>query len=110
MFILTPTMLGALLAGAAFYALLWVAIHKLDEIPYIKGLVTTRQVLGWISQHQSTAVLITEALSGLLHGIASPTAVFFNLGGTAVNVAFIYGYLPSRDVVSLISAKLRRSA
>jgi hypothetical protein len=110
MFILTPTLLGALLAGAAFYALLWVAIHKLDQIPYLKDLITTKQILGWINRHQSTTLLITEVLSGLLHGIASPTAVLFNLGGTAVNVAFVYGYLPTRDVVSLISAKLRRSA
>lgn len=110
MFILTPTLLGALLAGAAFYALLWVAIHKLDEIPFLKDLVSTKQVLGWINQNQSTALLITEALSGLLHGIASPTAVLFNLGGTIVNVAFIFGYLPSRDAISLISAKIRRAA
>jgi hypothetical protein len=41
MFVLTPTMLGSLLAGAVFYALLWVAIHKVDEIPHVREFVTT---------------------------------------------------------------------
>jgi hypothetical protein len=33
--LLTPTFVGLLLAGAAFWTLIWAAIHKLDEIPYI---------------------------------------------------------------------------
>lgn len=108
MFLLTPTMLGSLLAGAAFYALLWVALHKVDEIPYVKEFVTKNQCLSWINKNQATTLAITEGLSALLHGVASPAAVFFNLGGTAVNAAVLYGYLPSRDVVSLIAAKIRR--
>jgi hypothetical protein len=110
MFIMTPSMLGALLAGAAFYALLWVAIHKLDEIPYLNDFITTKQILAWIKKHQGATLLITEVLSGLLHGIASPEAVLFNLGGTAINSAFLFAYLPSRDVVSLVLAKIRRAA
>jgi hypothetical protein len=34
--LLTPTFVGLLLAGAAFWTLIWAAIHKLDEIPYLK--------------------------------------------------------------------------
>jgi hypothetical protein len=110
MFVLTPTMLGSLLAGAVFYALLWVALHKVAEIPYVREFVTSNQCLSWIKKHQGTTLLMTEGVSALLHGIASPAAVFFNLGGTALNVAVLYGYLPGRDIVSQISAKIRRSA
>jgi hypothetical protein len=30
--LLTPTFVGLLLAGAAFWTLIWAAIHKLDEM------------------------------------------------------------------------------
>ena len=33
--LLTPTFVGLLLAGAAFWTLIWAAIHKQNEIPYI---------------------------------------------------------------------------
>jgi hypothetical protein len=110
MFVLTPTMLGSLLAGAVFYALLWVTLHKLDEIPYVRDYVTTNQCLSWINSHKAATLLITEGLSAVLNGVASPAAVLFNLGGTALNTAVLFGYLPGRDVVSRISAKIRRSA
>lgn len=110
MFILTPSMLGALLAGAVFYALLWVTIHKVDEIPYVREFVSTNRCLSWINKHRGTTLLITEGVSALLHGIASPQAVLFNLGGTVLNTAVLFGYLPGRDVLFQISAKIRRSA
>ena len=110
MLVLTPTMLGSLLAGAVFYALLWVAIHKVDEIPYVRKFVTTNQCLSWVNNHKAATLLVTEGLSAVLHGVASPAAVLFNLGGTALNSAVLFGYLPGRDVVSRLSAKLRRSA
>lgn len=110
MFVLTPTMLGSLLAGAVFYALLWVAIHKVDEIPCVRRFVTSNQCLSWIDKHRGTTLLISEGLSAFLHGVASPTAVLFNLGGTALNTAVLFGYLPGRDVLSRISAKIRRAA
>jgi len=46
--LLTPTFVGLLLAGAAFWALVWAAIHKLDEIPYLKEFTSTQEVLDWI--------------------------------------------------------------
>lgn len=110
MFVLTPTMIGSLLAGAVFYALLWVAIHKVDEIPYVRDFVTTNQCLSWAKRHKAATLLVTEGLSAALHGVASPAAVLFNLGGTALNAAVLFGYLPSRDVLSQISAKIRRAS
>jgi len=110
MFVLTPTMLGSLLAGAVFYALLWVALHKVDEIPYVRDYVTTDRCLSWINKHRGTTLLITEGVSAILHGVASPEAVLFNLGGTVLNTAVLFGYLPGRDVLSQISAKIRRAS
>jgi hypothetical protein len=46
--LLTPTFVGLLLAGTAFWALVWAAIHKLDEIPYLKEFTSTQEVLDWI--------------------------------------------------------------
>ena len=43
--LLTPTFVGLLLAGAAFWALVWAAIHKLDEISYLKEFTSTQEVL-----------------------------------------------------------------
>lgn len=108
--LLTPTAIGALLAGAAFWCLFWVTLHKLGEIPLVKHWLSTSQCLEWIRSHQSLALVMTEATNLVIHGISSPAGILFTLGGTAVNVGFVFGYLPSRDVVALISAKLRRSA
>jgi hypothetical protein len=42
--LLTPTFVGLLLAGVAFWALGWAAIHKLDEISYLKESTSTQEV------------------------------------------------------------------
>jgi len=81
----------------------------LGEIPLIRHWLKTSQCLEWIRLHQSLALVITEATNLLLHGITDPAGILFTSGGTAVNVGFVFGYLPSRDVLSLISAKIRRS-
>jgi hypothetical protein len=51
---------GLLLAGAAFWTLIWAAIHKLDEIPYIKEYTSTQEVLDWIEDHKGLTLVITE--------------------------------------------------
>ena len=110
---LTPTYIGALLAGAAFWCLFWVTLRKLGEIPLVRHWLKTSRCLEWIRSHQSLALVITEATNLLLHGTtdpADPAGILRTLGGTAVNVGFVFGYLPSRDVLSLISARIRRSA
>jgi len=107
---LTPTYIGALLAGAAFWCLFWVTLHKLGEIPLVRHWLKTSQCLEWIRSHQSLALVITAATNLLLHGITDPAGILFTLRGATVNVGFVFGYLPSRDVLSLISARIRRSA
>jgi hypothetical protein len=106
--LLTPTMIGAVLAGICLWLLFWAALHKIGEIPYVSECLTTNQCLDWIQERPGLALLLTEATNYLVHGVSSPVGVGFAMGGTLVNMLFVYGYIPSRDVLSVISAKLRR--
>jgi hypothetical protein len=99
-----------LLAGAAFRCLFCVTLHKMEEIPVVRHWLSTSQCLSWVKANPSLTLLMTEATNFLIHGISSPTGVLFTLGGTAVNVAFVVSYLPTRDTVSLIAGKIWRSA
>ena len=105
--LLTPTMIGAILAGICLWTLFWAALHKIEEIPYVKDFLSTNQCLGWIQQSPGLTLLLTEATNYLVHGISSPIGVGFAMGGTLVNLLFVYGYIPSRSIVSVISSKLR---
>jgi len=78
--------------------------------PACKYWVITSQRLEWIRSHQSLALVVTEATNLLLRGMTDLAGVLFTLGGTAVNVGFVAGHLPSRDVRFLIPAKILRSA
>jgi hypothetical protein len=105
--LLTPTFVGLLLAGAAFWALVWAAIHKLDEIPYLKEFTSTQEVLDWIERHKGLTLVITEGVNFLLHGL-SPHGVMFTLGGTIINFLMVFGYVSGRQFLTLISEKIRR--
>jgi hypothetical protein len=107
--LLTPTFVGLLLAGAAFWGLIWAAIHKLDEIPYLKEVTSTREVLDWIEDHKGLTLVITEVVNGLLHGL-SPQGVMFTLGGTIINFLMVFGYVSGRQVLAVISEKIRRNS
>jgi hypothetical protein len=106
--LLTPSMIGALLAGICLWLLFWAALHKVEEIPYVRDFISTNQCLDWIQQRPGLTLLLTEASNYLVHGISSPIGVGFAMGGTVINILFIYGYIPSRNVLSVLSAKLRR--
>ncbi len=106
--LLTPSMIGALLAGICLWLLFWAALHKIEEIPYVRDFISTNQCLEWIQQRPGLTLLLTEATNYLVHGISSPIGVGFAMGGTVVNILFVYGYIPSRNVLSVLSAKLRR--
>jgi hypothetical protein len=106
--LLTPTFVGLLLAGAAFWTLIWAAIHKLDEIPYLKEITSTQEVLDWIEDHKGLTLVITEGVNFLLHGL-SPHGVMFTLGGTIINFLIVFGYVSGRQVLAVISEKIRRN-
>ena len=57
-------------------------------------------ILDWIKKNPQTALLLTEGVNLLLHGIGSASAVFFNLGGTLVNIAAIFGLVPTQSFLS----------
>jgi hypothetical protein len=44
-------------------------------------------------------LIITEVVNMFLHGIGSPVSIAFNLGGTIVNAAVIYGVYPTAGVL-----------
>jgi len=106
--LLTPSMIGALLAGICLWLLFWGALHKVEEIPYVRDFISTKLCLDWIQQRPGLTLLLTEATNYLVHGISSPIGVGFAMGGTVINILFIYGYIPSRSALSVLSAKLRR--
>jgi hypothetical protein len=74
--LLTRTFVGLMLAGAAFWALVWAAIHRLDEIRHLKEFTSTREILDWIERHKGLTLVITEGVNFLLHGL-SPHGVMF---------------------------------
>ena len=105
--LLTPTMIGAVLAGICLWTLFWAALHKIEEIPYVRDILTTSDCLDWIQERPGLVILLTEATNYLVHGISSPVGVGFAMGGTIVNLLAVYGYIPSRELFSVISTKLR---
>lgn len=107
--LLTPTVVGLLLAGAAFWTLIWAAIHKLDEIPYVKDITSKQEVLDWIEDHKGLTLVITEGANFLLHGL-SAHGVIFTLGGTIVNFLMVFGYISGRQVLAVISKKIWRNS
>lgn len=107
--LLTPTFVGLLLAGAAFWTLIWAAIHKADEIPYLKEYTSRKEVLDWIEEHKGLTLVITEGVNFLLHGL-SPHGVMFTLGGTIINFLMVFGYVSGRHLVAVISEKIRRNS
>jgi hypothetical protein len=107
MLVLTPTMLGSLLAGIALWLMFWYGVNHVDSIPYLNQYLSRKMVLDWIKKNPQTALLIGEGVNLLLHGIGSASAVFFNLGGTLVNIAVIYGFVPTRSFLSNAIEKIK---
>jgi hypothetical protein len=97
MFLITPTMLGSLMAGVAMWLMFWYGVNHVDSIPYLNKYLTRKMILDWIKKNPQTAILLTEGLNLLLHGIGSASAVFFNLGGTLVNIAAVFGFAPAQS-------------
>ena len=106
--LLTPSMIGALLAGICLWSLFWAALHKIEEIPGVRDVLSTNQCLEWIEQRPGLTILLTEVANYLAHDISSPVGVGFALGGTIVNLLVVYGYIPSRSLLAVLAAKLRR--
>jgi hypothetical protein len=96
---LTPSQKGSFLAGIGLWVLIWCSIWKADDITRalrIQRFVNSGRFIRWVSQHKSTSLLGTEVINYGSHGL-DPLGVSFSLGGTLVNVLFIYLLLPSLE-------------
>jgi hypothetical protein len=93
---LTPSQKGSFLAGVGLWVLIWASIWKADDVAEamrIQRWFNSGRCIRWIGQHKSTSLLGTEVLNYGTHGL-DPLGVSFSLGGTLVNVLFIYLLLP----------------
>jgi hypothetical protein len=106
---ITPTAMSAMLAGAVLWCMIWMAVNHVDEIPYVRDYISLDQIKDWIAKHPTLAILLTEAVNLMLHGISSPAAMAFNLGGTVINAAVIYGVIPSQNIFSFGLTKLKEA-
>jgi hypothetical protein len=94
---LTPTAVGALLAGAVVWLMFWITLQKLGVIPFVKNILDTNRIFTWIRQNQIFCLLVSEIVNFAFHGIGSPLGVLFAAGGTLVNAFFILVYIPGRE-------------
>ena len=60
--LLTPTMLGSLIADVACWLLFWYGISHVDSIPYLNQYVSRKMILDWIRRNPQLALIITERL------------------------------------------------
>ena len=104
---ITPTAMSAMLAGACLWCMIWMAVNHIDEVPYLRDYVSLSQLKDWIAKHPQLALIITETVNILLHGISSPTSIAFNLGGTLLNAAVILGVIPSQNIFDTGLNKLK---
>lgn len=98
---LTPSQKGSFLAGVGLWVLIWASLWKADDIGKamrIQRWVNSTRCLRWIGQHKSTSLLGTELINYGSHGL-DPLGVSFSLGGTLVNVLFIYLLLPCLETL-----------
>jgi hypothetical protein len=97
--VITPTNSGSLLAGAGLGFFAWGAFLKVDKVPWLKVLLTTRrkdETLAWVNKNRGLSLLGLESVNYGLHGILDPNSVFFALGNTVVNILFLWIFLPFR--------------
>lgn len=100
---LTPTARGQFLAGIGLWAVLWSLVLKLDTLMKALGfsnIKVSKRMLDWCGHNRVLTLLGTEGVNGALHGINSPDAVMFNLGGTVFNIFVVCGLLSIRKVWS----------
>ena len=92
--LLTPTLFGSLLAGVACWLLFWFGISHVDSIPFLNKYFTKKKAMYWIAANPLLALVITEVVNVMFHGLGTANAVFFTFAGTIVNTMMIFGVVP----------------
>jgi hypothetical protein len=96
---LTPTNTGNAVAGVGIGVFSWSVFLKIDKIPGLKRLVTTKRrdnALGWMNKNKGIAFLGLEALNLAVHNPFTPDGVMFASGNTIVNAIMMWIFLPIR--------------
>ena len=96
---LTPTNTGNAVAGVGIGVFSWSVFLKIDKIPGLKRLVTTKRkenALSWMNKNRGIAFLGLEALNLSVHNPFTPDGVMFASGNTIVNAIMMFIYLPFR--------------
>ena len=95
---ITPTAMSALISGAVLWCFLWSAARHIDRVPIVKEYVSWADMEAYIKKNPQLCLILTEIFNILMHGMEAH-AIMFNLGGTIVNAAYIYGVLPTYGVL-----------
>ena len=56
----TPTATSAMVSGAVLRVMVWVAAEHVDEVPYVRELVSTEKIKAWINDRKQLALIITS--------------------------------------------------
>ena len=82
------------------WTLLWLFFSKMDSIAkmcHADGFVRSEKILDWMSDHKTVTFMGTETVNiAKSHFGLDPMGVMFALGGTVVNAAVIFVWLPIR--------------
>ena len=98
--LLTPTMIGSVVAGVACWLLFWYGISHVDSIPYLNQYVSRKMIMDWIRENPQLALIITELINVGMHGLGSAAGVLFTFAGTLINATMIFGVAPVQGFIA----------
>jgi hypothetical protein len=64
-------------------------------------------ILEWIRKNPQLALILTELVNVMLHGVGTAAAVMFTFGGTIINVLMIFGVAPVQGYVAKTLRQLK---
>jgi hypothetical protein len=105
----TPSSASSFSAGAVFWSMVWAGLGKLNELARFVGFKRAKPketALRWINSHKVITLTATEIVNYSVHGISSPLAVTFAIGGTLVNVLMVAVVVPIWYRLSRLESRL----
>lgn len=107
---MTPTLIGSFIAGIACWLLFWWGVSHVDSIPYLNKYLTREMILKWVQENPATALILTEVVNIMFHGLGSAAAVFFTFAGTLTNATFIFGIVPVQNFIDKVVTTIKTKA